>query len=168
MAKPLTKSAKARKIKEMGKLKAGIFFCFILLGAGFLQVSSLGQTGPARRGLKAYQWQNRVLVLLVPTRQHPAFHSQQKLFEGQKAAFADRDLVLLEAIGDQPVQMKEGAETAASLRERYRVAPDEFTLLLLGKDGGEKFRSAAPVPPEKIYGIIDAMPMRKSEMRKDN
>lgn len=141
---------------------------FLLLGIGLPQGNSFGQSGPEKRGLQAYQWQNRILLLLVPSRQHPAFQEQQKLFAESAEAFAERDLVLLEVIGDEPVKMKGGEEAAARLRERYRVAPNDFAVLLLGKDGGEKFRSATPVAPEKIYAIIDAMPMRRSEMREKN
>lgn len=151
----------------MEKMSIVIFLSLALAGICLLQVSGLGQAQPNRQGLKAFQWENRVLLLFGPSGQYPAFQEQQRLFENQEAAFAERDLVLLAVAGDQPVKMKKSQEAAASLRERYRVAPNEFTLLLIGKDGGEKFRSAAPVAPEKIYSIIDAMPMRQSEMRRN-
>ena len=40
-----------------------------------------------------------------------------------------------------------------------------FAAVLVGKDGGEKFRSEGPVSPEVLFEIIDAMPMRRREMR---
>ena len=38
-----------------------------------------------------------------------------------------------------------------------------FAAVLVGRDGGEKFRSSEPVPAEKLFGLIDAMPMRRRE-----
>jgi hypothetical protein len=35
----------------------------------------------------------------------------------------------------------------------------------VGKDGGEKLRSDTVVSPEQLFSIIDAMPMRKDEMK---
>ncbi|TLV02884.1 DUF4174 domain-containing protein [Dyadobacter luticola] len=41
-----------------------------------------------------------------------------------------------------------------------------FTFILVGRDGGEKFRSSDVVSAEKLFGLIDAMPMRKSEVKR--
>ena len=43
-----------------------------------------------------------------------------------------------------------------------------YSLLLVGKDGGEKRRELLPVSVHKIYAQIDGMPMRQREMRDDN
>jgi hypothetical protein len=37
-----------------------------------------------------------------------------------------------------------------------------FTVLLIGKDGGEKLRQHTSIPIDKL----DAMPMRQAEMRR--
>lgn len=47
---------------------------------------------------------------------------------------------------------------------KYAINPDQFTVLLIGKDHSEKYRSNSPVPPGQLFGIIDAMPMRRAEM----
>jgi hypothetical protein len=46
-----------------------------------------------------------------------------------------------------------------------RVEDGAFAAVLVGRDGGEKLRSAEPVPAEKLFDLIDAMPMRQREMR---
>ena len=48
---------------------------------------------------------------------------------------------------------------------RYHVAPTDFTVLLLGKDGGEKLRSTKPISFETLRDTIDTMPMRKQEAK---
>lgn len=40
-----------------------------------------------------------------------------------------------------------------------------FMIVLLGKDGEEKLRSKTPVSIQSLFEIIDAMPMRKREIR---
>ena len=37
--------------------------------------------------------------------------------------------------------------------------------MLVGKDGGEKFRSTEPVRPQDLFDRIDAMPLRRREAR---
>ena len=49
-------------------------------------------------------------------------------------------------------------------RRRFDIAPTGFSALLIGKDGGEKFRSSQPVTLQKLNEIIDGMPMRQQEM----
>ena len=40
-------------------------------------------------------------------------------------------------------------------------------MILIGKDGEEKLSSRTPVPAERLKALIDSMPMRKTEMQKD-
>ena len=49
--------------------------------------------------------------------------------------------------------------------ERFGVEPGTFAALLVGKDGAVKHRSAEPVEPGELYALVDAMPMRRREMR---
>lgn len=41
----------------------------------------------------------------------------------------------------------------------------QFHVSLIGKDGHLKNRWNAPVAPEEVFSLIDAMPMRQNEMR---
>ena len=59
------------------------------------------------------------------------------------------------------IQVKEGG----NLLSQYGVTSNQFTIILIGKDGGEKFRSLKPETTETLFTIIDAMPMRRSEMK---
>lgn len=56
-------------------------------------------------------------------------------------------------------------DEAAGVRHRFHIAPAEFTVLLLGKDGGEKFRSHVPVAMDELNELIDAMPARQHEIK---
>ena len=43
---------------------------------------------------------------------------------------------------------------------------EDFTFILIGRDGGEKYRSDEFVSNKELFGKIDAMPMRRSEVKK--
>ena len=58
------------------------------------------------------------------------------------------------------------AQEIAAARKRFGVAPGSFTVVLLGEDGGVKLRAGAPVPVERLNGLIDGMPMRRLEMQR--
>jgi hypothetical protein len=55
---------------------------------------------------------------------------------------------------------------ALSLRKQLFVPPGQFMVILIGKDGGEKFRQDRKVELKDIFKIIDVMPMRQQEMKK--
>ena len=51
------------------------------------------------------------------------------------------------------------------LHKKYAVKEGIFMVVLIGKDGSEKFRTGALLLPQKLFAIIDAMPMRQAEMK---
>ena len=59
-------------------------------------------------------------------------------------------------------------ESEGSLFEKYKVDTTQYTVILIGKDGFEKYRTNKIIEIDQLFGIIDAMPMRKSEMKKSN
>lgn len=65
------------------------------------------------------------------------------------------------SLGGSPVSS--GEATAA--RERFGVESGTFAALLVGKDGTVKNRSSEPVGPGGIFALVDAMPMRRRELR---
>ena len=51
------------------------------------------------------------------------------------------------------------------LRVEYLTGADEFAVVLIGRDGGEKLRRASPISAEELFATIDEMPMRRRELR---
>lgn len=87
---------------------------------------------------------------------------------------AERDLVTVR-LGGSPIKTQ-GSERPPEaivsqaeereLRARFHIPRNSFTVVLVGKDGGEKLRSDQPVSWDKLQGTIDSMPMRQAEMRR--
>mgnify|MGYP006275992019 FL=1 len=57
---------------------------------------------------------------------------------------------------------------ARELRDRFDVATDAFAVILLGLDGTEKRRETAPLSVDDLFRTIDAMPMRRAEMQRED
>jgi hypothetical protein len=76
---------------------------------------------------------------------------------------AERDLILIKVTGDT---VRGASDRAADLRRRFGVRAGAFRVVLIGKDGGVKIEAAAPLPARRLFETIDAMPMRRDEMRR--
>jgi hypothetical protein len=87
-------------------------------------------------------------ILVVPFLLH-----EEKNARPWNGVLPDRDMIQLEPI------------ESVSARRRFRIGQDDFTVILLGKDGGEKLRSDAPVTMETLTKLIDSMPARQKEVR---
>ena len=128
---------------------------------------SLTLVDAAAYDLRQHQWNQRVLVLVAPASDDPELTAQRHWLEGRRAALADRDMLVIEVwadaglAGDQPLSSVD----AAGLRDRLQVAPGDRLQLLIGKDGGIKRRAALNTDLSESLEQIDAMPMRRQEIR---
>ena len=52
---------------------------------------------------------------------------------------------------------------AQRLISEFGIGADSFSVVLIGKDGGEKLRVAGVPDLQAIYAVIDGMPMRARE-----
>ena len=107
--------------------------------------------------LALYRWNARILVVFAPNEGDPQLARQKDLLVGVGHGVAERDLVVLEAIGS--------SSEADRLRRKLGVPDGEFRAVLVGKDGGAKLTDTAPIAPDRLFATIDAMPMRRQEMR---
>ena len=87
---------------------------------------------------------------------------QQPLLVQQQLKLLDSNAIAVKE-GDIYIEVVKGGN---KLYQQYKVPTNQFCLILIGKDGGEKFRSYSVVPPQQLFVLIDGMPMRKSEMRR--
>jgi hypothetical protein len=134
-------------------------------------LSAGGWYGSAVAGaadLGDYLWRSRPLLLFAPIPDDPRLTETLSRIRSSRCAFADRDMVtgLVVARGDstldgQPV----GPDEAQRLRTQFAVDPDAFAAILIGKDGGEKWRADDVPDLQTIYAVIDGMPMRGREAR---
>jgi len=107
------------------------------------------------------RWERRVLIVAAPSAEDTALAEQRRILANWKSNADARNLTIVEVVGDQ---VHGAANSAAQIRHKYHL-PAAFTALLIGKDGGEKLRSAKPFPAAALEATIDAMPMRRAGQR---
>lgn len=140
------------------------------LGLLLTAMVSLQACSPERSDtvdLGDYQWQNRLLLVFAPSAEHPALIAMQEELREHAAGVLDRDLIVFTAEGSSPLRVGEttsAGESASVLREQFGVPIDDYAVILIGKDGGEKLRGGADVRLRQVFGLIDTMPMRRREM----
>ncbi len=108
--------------------------------------------------LAAYLWKSRVLVIAAPEADDPRLAAQRQALASARTGTAERDLVAVEAVGHDP--------RAVAIRKALSLPADGFRAVLVGKDGGAKLSADEPIPPQRLFSTIDAMPMRRDEMRR--
>jgi len=108
--------------------------------------------------LEPYVGTARVLVLAAPDGRDARLVAQRQALASARAGSAERDLVTVEAVGQ--------TAEAVAIRKTLGLPADAFRAVLVGKDGGAKLTASEPIPPQRLFSTIDAMPMRRNEMRR--
>jgi hypothetical protein len=155
--------------RESNKMPKIIISALMLLMA--MSVFSSRNAQAQSPDLSVFKWKNRLLFLFAPNRNHPLFDALHKSLVARQSEAAERDLVIFEIFELAASSMNGEAidsETARLLREKFDVLPDEFTVILIGKDGGIKLDRKEHTKLDDIFALIDAMPMRQEEMRQRN
>ena len=91
-------------------------------------------------------------------------------YSSNDTAMRDKQLLLLNnhqlGVQERDIEIHTYNVSNAKEAHQWKVsAAAAFTFILVGKDGGEKLRSDTVVSAEQLFSIIDAMPMRKDEMK---
>jgi hypothetical protein len=111
-------------------------------------------------------------MVFSPSASDPRLIRQQSLLDEAADDMLDR-FVLFLPVAPQSASYKPPLDTPyvllnqkelTAIRSRFQVPENQFTVLLLGEDGGIKFHSTVPVTINRLNSLIDAMPDRKVEM----
>ena len=99
-------------------------------------------------------------LLIFGTGECAMLHNQVAIFSHFKSEMLERDIVI-----EQFCQAKKNKNKFTS----WNVPSDSiFTLVLIGRDGGEKFRSYKLVSAKDIFDMVDVMPMRRQEIKSNH
>jgi hypothetical protein len=113
----------------------------------------LGFSAPADFQFRNY----REILIFSPTKDNILLEKQLQIFEKDPDGLKERDL---------KVSVNVWNAKQDAMYRRWKIDQKKFTLILIGKDGQAKFRSEKPTTLKQLYSIIDVMPMRRSEMKK--
>ncbi|MEM7567762.1 MAG: DUF4174 domain-containing protein [Pseudomonadota bacterium] len=139
--------------------------------AGKLATASDARANPGDtmrpQGLMDYRWEARPVLVFAPSEDAPLLVAQRAVFAAAAEGLTERDIVVHTVLPDRvtPDLGTLPQEEAPALRARFRVAPDAFAVILVGKDGTQKLREDTVLTTDRLFATIDAMPMRRREMR---
>lgn len=130
----------------------------------FMFTSCMGAT----QDLSSHRWENRLLLILVEATDHPVYQDQISELNRDMAGVEDRRLIIYTIKQNEfATGLKKSAWIPSDdLYTNYKQLDGEFEIILIGLDGGIKLRQAELLKNDKLFAFIDAMPMRRNELRK--
>lgn len=156
---------------------AVIFSAFTFVGiSGIMRAQHFGVDSPMPVTLATLRDQYRPVLVFAPSTT-PAFLQQMRNLAQGGVSMHERNVITVPILlhpdnkpwgvlfnGNFDIGEMSAGEQAAA-RRRFHIRPNDFTVILIGKDGGEKLRSHTPISLDTLRSTIDAMPMRQEEMR---
>jgi len=118
--------------------------------------------------MERYLWQKRVVILFTPDPQNLTYITQKKILAEHASGVDERDIAMIEVANFEFVALDGEVQPHVASKHFYKtydVDPTEFTFILIGKDGEEKWRQSEIVKIDYLSGSSDSMPMRKREMK---
>tara|TARA_Y100000588_G_scaffold370343_1_gene440347 strand:+ start:323 stop:772 length:450 start_codon:yes stop_codon:yes gene_type:complete len=143
-----------------------------ILAALILTITSVLTMTAMANPLAEYRWSYRPVLVFAPSQQDQNFTDQMRAIRQQIGSAYERDIMHISVAGETvDLDAADLSDTApqlsfdaTDLRRKYGVNDDQFVVVLVGKDGGEKGRWDEPVNMGEIFSLIDTMPMRQREM----
>ena len=120
--------------------------------------------------VRAHVWKNRVLIVSASSPTNIGYKRQNQLLEKGKKGMKERDLVIYRLYTDHWLDATSellSKKEAEAIYADYRIEKNTFSVTLIGKDGGVKLRKDDIVSTRELFQLIDSMPMRQSEMQKE-
>jgi hypothetical protein len=102
-------------------------------------------------------WKERLLIVSAPD-DTSAVQEQRRVYRSAADGMSERQILLVEALGD--------SDRSRQLRTKVSADGKRFQVFLVGKDGHTAISSDKPLSAEYLFGKVDAMPMRRDEMRR--
>ncbi|WP_157686845.1 DUF4174 domain-containing protein [Nonlabens sp. Hel1_33_55] len=124
--------------------------------------------------LKNHQWKNRIVLVLSNDAANEHYKAQIADLKSVKEECAERKLVMYQVLPSEVrLQKFDGSKSekwneSSDLFKEFMQKDDEFKMVLIGLDGSVKEERNEPMSSKELFDIIDSMPMREREMRKDN
>jgi IS4 transposase len=140
----------------------------VLVAVAMIPAIGSGTAGAAELG--DYRWQSRPLLLFAPTENDPRLAETLSRIEASRCDFVSRDMVIGVVVSEGSSTLDGQAitvEESQRLMSQYAVGENAFSVVLIGKDGGEKLRVDEVPDLPRIYAVVDGMPMRSREMGAD-
>ena len=126
----------------------------------FSSLISFGQN------MDKHQWENRVLLVFADDKNSEELKEQIQVFESNIKELKERKLVVYQILPTLfNFNFDESWQTTSKYYRKFNADKTKFKVILIGLDGGIKLEQKQVLSKEKLFSLIDGMPMRKREIR---
>jgi hypothetical protein len=110
-----------------------------------------------------HKWENRLLVIFTHDSDNSLYQKQLKELIENEEGLLERKILVYNVL---PKRFKIGLKNEIKWEKstNYTMRNVPFEISLIGLDGGIKLSQKEILTAEKLYGIIDQMPMRRIEV----
>ena len=119
--------------------------------------------------LSEHRWESRLLLVLSDNFENDNYQKQISELKSYPAGLEERRLLIYRVERGFFIKGLESDKLWASeaLYRQFKKSSAETEVVLIGLDGGVKLRQDNFLSCEKLFAVIDAMPMRRNELRQD-
>jgi hypothetical protein len=117
--------------------------------------------------VSAPKLKHRSLIIFAPDTSSADLTKQKEVVARERDGLQQRDIVVVYVIG-QDISAELGPEPTAipvKLRSHFKVARNDFRVVLIGKDSQTEMLSDAPVTADQLFQTIDATPARQNGVK---
>lgn len=118
-----------------------------------------------------HQWKERILIILTNKKSNGVFQKQIAHLKTNDEGLTERKMVVYLCTPETYLKGLHSANswnTGNEMYRKYKTTNSDFEVILIGLDGGIKLMETTLVSTEKLFALIDSMPMRSSELRKQS
>lgn len=128
----------------------------------------LTMTTANAQDLSSHQWNDRIILVLSDTILDEMYQKQILELQNNALGLKERKLIVYHV---QPEKFKKELSNSdwnngTNLYKTYKKTNSRFEFVLIGLDNTVKLQQSEFLTCKKLFSIIDAMPMRQSEMQK--
>ena len=116
----------------------------------------------AAQDLSNYTWKNRIVILYENDTNTADVKSALQIIDNNTSKFTERDILVFVYKDNVFYSVN---RKATDIKKLDILPNTNDGYILIGKDGGIKFKASYPFNLAQLFNLIDSMPMRKSEMR---
>ncbi|MFT4758986.1 MAG: hypothetical protein ACI9XO_003529 [Paraglaciecola sp.] len=121
--------------------------------------------------LAIHQWENRLILIIADDKNNIDFKKQLAELQTVEKGLGERKILvyqILPAQFQQELKAVENWQKGNQLYTNYKKSKTAFEVQLIGLDGGQKLLQSTVLSAEKLFSMIDKMPMRRLELRRKN
>ncbi|MCK0192864.1 DUF4174 domain-containing protein [Arenibacter sp. F20364] len=141
----------------------------------FILIAILIISNVNSQDLKQHRWENRVVLIVAQDEDSRAYQEQITKFNSLPKELKERKIIVYQVLPDRYKLMncqlkgeKNEWITSPIIFDDFAKKGEEFKVILMGLDGGIKLEKTEVLTTTELFGTIDAMPMRRAEMKNKN